>query len=63
MIDLSGSTLYRFDSGSRLPFQSSSRTRVRRSVLATSLGRSTCLGGSSQTTVSALSHTRSRTIE
>jgi len=61
MIDSSGLNVTRLLHGSRFPFHSSARVAVRRSVRQITWRITRCLGGSSQTTVSARPQTMSRT--
>ena len=63
MIDFSGLNDHRFDSGSLLPFHSSSRVSVRRTVRRMVRASTTAYGRSNHTTVSARSQTISRTAE
>ena len=63
MIDFLGSSEYRFDQGSRFPFQSSWRVTARRTVRLTERAITRAYGRSNHTTVSARSHTISRTAE
>jgi hypothetical protein len=51
------------DTGSRLPFHSTSRVMARRTVRATSRRMTTARPISKLTTASARAHTRSRTAE
>jgi len=61
MTDSSGSSVKKFRHRSRLPFHSSARPAMRRSVRQMIRRMTVRLGRSSQTTVSARAHTMSRT--
>ena len=63
MIDFSGLNENRLDQGSLFPFQSSWRVTVRRTVRLMVRAITVTKGRSNHTTVSARSHTMSRTVE